>query len=385
MAPELALETLRSLNPASTVLDPMAGSGTVLRHAAEMGHKAIGRDLDPLAVLMARVWTTKCDASAVRRTYERIVKKANSLDGDKVALPWIDGDAEAVAFTKYWFGATQRRVLRSIAYAIASEQRASQSKSDFAALDVVRVALSRIIVTKEQCASLARDTSHSRPHKVAQRSSYDVYEGFARSLNSVLEKLLRFPVPKGSEVRISEGDARKTRLKSESIDAVLTSPPYLNAIDYMRGHRMSLIWFGYSLALLREVRGCAIGTERGLRKADFDVLKLKTSFGDLDRLTRRDSSMFDRYIRDVCAMVTESARVLRKGGCATFVVGNSCLRGVYVRNAEVVAAAAELAGLVEKRRYDRDLPNHSRYLPTSSPRLAKRMRSETILSFVKPN
>jgi tRNA G10 N-methylase Trm11 len=58
MAPELALETLSKLKKNSLVLDPMAGSGTVLRDATELGHRAIGFDVDPLAVLMARVWTT---------------------------------------------------------------------------------------------------------------------------------------------------------------------------------------------------------------------------------------------------------------------------------------------------------------------------------------
>lgn len=57
MAPEIAFRRLRRLPPGSVILDPMAGSGTVLRHATELGHKAIGFDLDPLAVLMTQVWT----------------------------------------------------------------------------------------------------------------------------------------------------------------------------------------------------------------------------------------------------------------------------------------------------------------------------------------
>lgn len=55
MAPELALSALASLKKGSIVLDPMAGSGTVLRQALALGHRAIGFDMDPLAVLMSRV------------------------------------------------------------------------------------------------------------------------------------------------------------------------------------------------------------------------------------------------------------------------------------------------------------------------------------------
>ncbi|MBO9325941.1 MAG: hypothetical protein J7463_11270 [Roseiflexus sp.] len=57
MAPELALRAIEELEPLSTILDPMMGSGTVVRVAAEAGHRAIGQDIDPLAVLMTRVWT----------------------------------------------------------------------------------------------------------------------------------------------------------------------------------------------------------------------------------------------------------------------------------------------------------------------------------------
>ena len=59
MAPGLALDSLSALKPQSVVLDPMSGSGTVLRQALELGHEAIGFDVDPLAVLMATVWTTR--------------------------------------------------------------------------------------------------------------------------------------------------------------------------------------------------------------------------------------------------------------------------------------------------------------------------------------
>ena len=58
-----------------------------------------------------------------------------------------------------------------------------------AALDILKLNLSRIIVTKEPCASLARDTSHSRPHKVSNTSHYDVLTGFELSLKTLRKRL----------------------------------------------------------------------------------------------------------------------------------------------------------------------------------------------------
>ena len=53
MASEIAASTLQELPKGSLILDPMSGSGTVLRQSLLLGHRAIGFDLDPLAVLIS--------------------------------------------------------------------------------------------------------------------------------------------------------------------------------------------------------------------------------------------------------------------------------------------------------------------------------------------
>ena len=80
MAPELVLHSLKLLPPGSTVLDPMAGSGTVLRQALAMGHHAIGFDMDPLAVLMSRVWTTPVQDGVIESEFSLLMKIARSID-----------------------------------------------------------------------------------------------------------------------------------------------------------------------------------------------------------------------------------------------------------------------------------------------------------------
>ena len=104
--------------------------------------------------------------------------------------------------------------------------------------------------------------------------------------------------------------------------------------------------------------------------------------GDLVGLSKRHVAMIDRYVADVCKMTSEVARVLRPSGRATFVVGNSCLTGTFVNNAEFVSQACIQAGLKFETSTVRDLPEQKRYLPmkTSSP-LQNRMRTETILCF----
>lgn len=380
MAPELALRALTLAPEGGVVLDPMVGSGTVIRQASDLGRRAIGFDMDPLAVLMSRVWTTPVDDECIAETYNQARKLALAADPSALQLPWIDGDEETQSFISYWFGKPQSEALRCWAWALSSLST-SASSEESAALDVIRIALSRIIVTKEQCASLARDTSHSRPHKVTEKTDYCVHQGLDRSLKTVRKRLINAPPMGGADVRI--GDARSLELETDSIDAIVTSPPYLNAIDYMRGHRLSLIWLGHTLGTLRQIRSSSIGAERAPDNDKVVQEEVKNHLGNLDGLPRRHLAMVDRYITDVIGMAREIHRVLKPGGAVTLVVGNSCLKGVFIKNSAIVSKALELQGLTCVEESIRDLPNQNRYLPTTegSP-LTKRMRQETILQWV---
>lgn len=383
MAPELALGSLEKLKKGSVVLDPMAGSGTVLRQALSLGHDAIGFDMDPLAVLMSRVWTTPVDEEAVQSELEGVLFDAKAIDLRSAILPWFTREGDTQDFVLYWFGDTQRRELKRIAYVLYCRTQARLGPRRSAAVDVLRLALSRIIVTKEQGASLARDTSHSRPHKVCDSTNYDVPAGFERSAKQLLSRLLQnAPL---SAARVELGDARELSLESESVDAVVTSPPYLNAIDYLRGHRMSLVWLGYSIEELRGIRSSSIGAERsrdGNEERDAVAKVARAMIGD-DSLPAQLIPMVQRYAYDLVRMTSQVGRVLKKHGRATFVVGNSCLRGCFVKNSDGLAKAATLSGLVRIDATERELPIASRYLPVTGNSLSKRMRTETVLTFGK--
>ncbi len=379
MAPGLALDSLASLPPGSVVLDPMSGSGTVLRQAAELGHTALGYDVDPLAVLMARVWTTPVDDACISRMYDRLTALVQAPDF--VVPEWLT-DEETSEFISYWFGTPQAAALTRLAAAIVSLDQSDLTPTEVAALNVLKLNLSRIVVTKEQAASLARDTSHSRPHRTSLQSKYDVFSGYERSLNALRDRLRVAPPPGSTDVSL--GDARRLAGIAEgTVDAVVTSPPYLNAIDYLRGHRLALVWLGWTIAELRSIRSNSIGSERRPDSEDEDTVldDLVLAIVASDVLPARYLSMIRRYAVDLREMMREVARVLKPGGRATFVVGNSCLKGVFVKNAEGVASAAKLFGLTEVARAERELPQASRYLPVTGSALAKRMRTETVLTF----
>lgn len=378
MAPDIALAQCCLLESGATVLDPMAGSGTVLRAAAAQGLIGIGFDVDPLAVLMTGVWTMPIDTMRLRAQIRELVTQAEALTSDEALLPWIDDDPATREYVDYWFGPVQQADLRRLSYVLF--------RMEGPVADALRVALSRLIITKDRGASLGRDVSHSRPHRVMDENDFPVMHEFARSAERLACRLESEPPP--GNVRVGIGDARDLGvIEDKSIDAVITSPPYLNAIDYIRGHRLSLVWLGHQVGDLRMIRSDSIGAERAPDPKDLNSMarELVPALGEQDALPPKMGRMIDRYVNDLFRVMRESRRVLKPGGRAAFVIGNSCLRGVFIDNAAVVASAAASVGLVLIERNERELPPSKRYLPPPvSERiseLAKRMRTEVVLTF----
>jgi len=385
MAPEIALSKLQGLPNGSRVLDPMAGSGTVVYQAGVLGHSAIGLDIDPLAVLMANVAVSRASSDTLADHAARIVTIAQKIRLHDVYLPWIDGDPETRNFTNYWFASRQRNQLRKIAFILRSEDWPWKRSVLRAHL---RLALSRLIVTKQRGASLAWDVSHSRPHKVVETNDYDVFEEFVGSCSRLSARLAARPKISG-DIRIKRGDARDlSEIRRSSIDAVLTSPPYLNAIDYLRGHKFSLVWLGYSISRLRSIRAGAIGSERRADIAETsEISKITRRFGLVERLPERLQNIVGRYAGDLLAFCYEIARVMKPGGYCWFVIGDSCLRDIFLANSKALVAAATISGLQYAGQRSREIPTESRYLPLPDDdghALARRMRREVVLSLRKP-
>jgi hypothetical protein len=381
MAPEIALKATDKLRAGSIVLDPMTGSGTAVRFASERGHKGLAFDSDPLAALMTRVWTTPVCTKRLRETAANLASAAAKLDPLALNLPWIDNDQETADFVSYWFGKPQQNDLRRLSSLLLGCRGPLG--------DALMLALSRLIITKKRGASLAWDISHSRPHKKIHENDFPVLSEFVKSAGFIAKRLEEQP-PVGN-VSVGIADARQLKSVLDcSVDAVLTSPPYLNAIDYMRGHKFTLVWLGHRISELRAKRSANIGSEKNLdQNADQTIAdELCASIPSIDLLPERERKIFRRYSLDLLTMLSEIYRVLKPGGRAVLVVGNSCLKGIFVENALAVTAAAKRVGLIPSDQYERPLPANRRYLPPPTTRdssdLRKRMRTESVLSFVKP-
>jgi DNA modification methylase len=376
MAPELALDKIELLTePGDTVLDPMCGSGTVVRLAAEEGRFAIGADLDPLAVMITR---TAAHGAWVDQLEERAAAVVSRARRFGTGLPeWIARDDETADFVLYWFAQDQIEDLSRLARAL-DELPVSG--------DPLRVALSRIIVTKEGGASLARDTAHSRPHRVRDDNDFDVLGQYVQAAKKVASFVNDAKHQHRPSVR--RADARTLAfVPSRSVDLVVTSPPYLNAIDYIRGHRLSLIWLGWTVGELRDLRGISVGAERGLDTAppELRAIALKGN-RRMGELSDRHQRMVLRFTQDMRRLSSAMARVTKRGGHLVLVVADSQLGGIPISNSGICKSTAEEAGFRLIETTIRPLPTHHRYLPpptTTSSTLALRMKEEIVYTFTK--
>lgn len=380
MAPEIVLNGLEKLPQSSLVLDPMSGSGMVLGAASKLGVKAYGYDLDPLACLVSKVNGTKIDSEATRSACERLIKICSVDNGALNNLEWVDNDLETKEFIDYWFYEKQKKQLRALSFNIFVVPFIENKNI----LDVIKVAVSRLIVTKEPKASLARDAAHSRPHRTIIENKFDVLDNLKKSLEHVLKALA--PNEIKESVRVLRGDARQMmQIGTETVDCIVTSPPYLNAIDYMRGHRLSLVWMGFKLSDLRTLRARSVGAEIACREKD------DARFGEfLENLSpdidQRKRAILRRYYFDLCEVAKEAHRVLKPSGEATYVVGNSRIKGHEIRNSTLLIHAAELAGFEVENQFIRQIPENKRYLPVNGSDesgLANRMRSEHVVVLKK--
>ncbi len=383
MAPSIVWDALPNTGKSLNILDPMSGSGTTLVCARSRGHNAIGCDTDPLALLIARAWCSDMDPERLKYRAEVVLERAENLVGrltPRKSYP-VNTDDETRKFIDFWFDPKNRRELTALAKCI-SRVRSKNEKT------LLWCAFSRMIITKTIGVSLGMDISHSRPHKAYEVAPMKPFDAFIKATSLVARNCPFQSNGKSTPLAdIQHGDARDLPIKSASVDMVITSPPYLNAIDYLRGHKLSLIWMGHTISEIRLLRSGNIGAEVSkLSNSDKIIPRIIKTMGNLKQLDKRHLGIVRRYICDMNKVMEECVRVLKLGGRAIFVIGNSAIRGVFVKNSAALRELADLNGFSFVSDKTREIESNRRYLPPpeskiSGKNMRTRMREEVILEF----
>ena len=382
--PRLFIEGLTS--PGEIVLDPMMGSGTALLEAYLLDRRAIGCDLDPLAIRQSQVRTTWINPDLLLHTAHDVIVHAQrwlATVQDPEPLLHERYAPKAVEFIQYWF--LPETQLQLLALMQVIEHLPDEPLRNF-----MEVAFSSIIVTKSGGVSLARDLAHSRPHRVTNKVPRDAVQQFAARVRKNIRSITAIP-QKDYQPIVQRGDARQLPLDDNAVDLVVTSPPYANAIDYMRAHKFSLVWFGDRIEDLVTLRSRYIGTERTSGISDESLPpRAEAIIARLSVLDVPKARVLRKYYEDMRAAIRHMFRVLRPNRAVIIVVGSSTMRGIDVETHQCLADIAasvgfDMVGVVE-RKLDRDkrmMP--ARFGTKGGSGIEERMHHEYVIAGMKPS
>lgn len=384
--------------PGDTVLDPMCGSGITLLEGWAAGRAVIGVDLDPLARRQAKARTTALSNTEVLEAGQATLRRTADLmaglgpQRDPLEAVTADMDSPTREFLDYWFFPETQRELACLTLAIREEP-------DVDLRNLLEVIFSSTIVTKSGGVSRARDLAHTRPHRVSDKALRRPIPLFANLVERAAGAYGSINRDAVGECRIMDGDARSLPLPDCSVDLIVTSPPYANALDYMRAHKFSLAWLGDPIPSLTRLRREYIGSESPDSQATSSVDSLPAKVeAVVERVGEADatkSRVLRRYFADMSVSISEMQRVLRPGSAAVIVVGPSTMRGILVPTHECLANLATQAGLDVVAVAPRNLDRDRRMMParnagrtgsgnSATTGIERRMHTEYVIGAVKP-
>jgi len=253
-----ALMNIIKIQNGETLFDPFVGSGTAVLEAQILGINAIGLDISPLCVLISKVKTESVDVLDEIKEYKDfyLFKKGGKEPSDERVRNFY-------------------KVAEMMAHSDQS-RRGKNFESSF-----VSDALKMI-------------------------ASVEDYRNAIKKHNLKIGK-----------TKILEGDTRKINLKDESVDGIITSPPYSIALNYVANDAHSLKALGYDLDKIKEDFIGVRGT--GLNK-------------------------FELYDRDMEKAYSEMYRVLKKDKYCVVVIGNVTFQGQEINTTQNVIDYCEKIG-----------------------------------------
>jgi hypothetical protein len=182
--PQLPRKFIEGLTePGDVVLDPMVGSGTTIVEAFLAGRRAIGFDIDPMALRLCKVKVTPLALEETARVGKQVLHRAQESwrqDGTDLRQR-LDARFEEVErkFLDYWFlPSTQLELMALI--------REIERVQDSNIREFLELAFSAVIITKSGGVSMARDLAHTRPHRVQDKTPRSALDECCKIRRTVL-------------------------------------------------------------------------------------------------------------------------------------------------------------------------------------------------------
>jgi len=320
-----------------TILDPFAGCGTTLLACKEFGYRAVGIDILPVAIFVAKAklqdWPNFNDLEeAIKSLINKKYRQPN-LSFPKIAI--VD---------KAFPQAVQNEIL-FYKESILEYQKPIQN--------FLMIGLISIL---EQVSYTSKDGQFLR---LVNKNIPSVKDTLNKQLLDMLADIKQqqqnlFKAGK-AKVEIFQGDAREPVLPKKyrgKIGAVITSPPYLNRYDYSRTYSLELCTlFVDDFADLRDIRHSLLRSHIESREHTGKEIRFHAIDEILKNLRLKELNndripiMITGYFEDMNLVIKQLASYLKPGGLVALVVANARFEGEMVPTDLILSELAESHGL----------------------------------------
>jgi len=332
------------------IVDPFGGCGTTLVESKIMGRPSVGVDINPVAVLITKVKITPINPVKIEKAFSILKEKLDSYsENTKVKAP----EHERI---DYWFKPEEKRKLAFILAEISKLK--DQDIRDF-----FYCGFSNIL---KNCSIWLQKSN--KPTRDFEKKPSDPIQTFFKQIKTMMRGNARFyalskeknylEVP--SQVYCT--DARTIPTKDNSVNLIVTSPPYVTSYEYADLHQLTALWLEYTKDL-SDFRKRFIGSSYHSKKD----LVLNSAIaenirGELLEKDKKTAEEVSTYFSEMNQVFAEMKRMLKKGGKTCIVIGNTSLRGVDILNAEVFVEQLQNLGLKIADIIKREIP--SKNLPS---------------------
>ena len=307
-----------------TIVDPFCGCGTTLVEAFLNYRHSIGNDFNPLAALISKVKTTLIDKNDFEYLNKKIVSIENEIDPDNSKIDEKLRNLPNRKISKI-FDKKTITILETIREILLEIKKDGYSNL----YDLGRVAFSSTIWS------------------LVEHGMIDIKDSFLKKVTNMENELQKMAsiVKRVPDVKILNSDARKLSVKSESIDLVITSPPYVNALDYYRVHMYNMYWLDM----------------------DFDEFK-RHEIGAHSRFIDNRFRLLSEYLGDMLRSMIEMNRLLKQNKLCVIIVGNSSLEYELIENYKFLAEMSKDIGFKPIKTIFRNIDTTKKY---SSAKIGK--------------
>ncbi len=319
------------------IFDPFAGCGTTLLASKELGYKAVGLDILPVAVFVSKVklqdWP---DLDLLRNAIEELLHK-------KYKQPALSFPKVAIINKAF-----PKKVQDEILFYKECISEFETPVQDFLMLGLISIL--------EQVSYTSKDGQFLR---LVDRNIPSVKKTLWKQLFEMLDDLYQQQqvLFKGgkAEVEILQGDAREPDLPKKywgKIGAVVTSPPYLNRYDYSRTYSLELCTlFVDQFSDLRDIRHSLLRSHIESREHTGKEINLPALDEILKNLRMKDLNndripiMIKGYFEDMNLVIKQLVNYLRPGGLVALVIANARFEGELVPTDLILSELAKIHGL----------------------------------------